>query len=114
MLEAIGRLRQGALDEKKVGVGQAFESGSESVVVDLCDSSQQRVREAASKDRADLGDLARFAEPVEPGRERLLKRRRDRLQPARLAALEQKPRDLLDEQWHPTGALTHPLDHLLA
>ena len=49
---------------------------------------------------ADLGDFARFAERVEPRRQRLPKRRRNRLQAARLAALEQKARDLLDEQRH--------------
>jgi hypothetical protein len=62
VLEAIGRLMAGAFDEKKVGVGEAFQPGSESSVVDPCHGSQQRMREAASEDRADLGDLARFAE----------------------------------------------------
>ena len=43
-----------------------------------------------------------------------MKRRRDRLEAAGLAALEQKSRDLLDEQRHPAGALAHALDHFLA
>src|SRR6516164_9427026 len=58
VLEAISRLRRGAFNEKEIDVGKALESGSESGVVDLCDGSQQRMGEAASQDRADLGDLA--------------------------------------------------------
>jgi hypothetical protein len=44
----------------------------------------------------------------------LLQRGRDRLQAAGLAALDEKPRHLLDEQRHAPGALAHALDHLLA
>ena len=77
-------------------------------------SAEQRVGEISAQDGADLRDFARVAQPVEPRGERLLKRRRDRLQAAGLAALEQKPRDFLDEQRHPAGALAHALDHLLA
>ena len=83
-------------------------------VLDLADSAEQRIGEISPKDGADLRDFARFAKPVETRRERLLKRRRDRLQAAGLAALEEKARDFLDEQRHPTGALAHALDHLSA
>jgi class 3 adenylate cyclase len=41
----------------------------------------------APQDGADLRRFARVAQPVEPRRERQLKRRRDRLQAARLATL---------------------------
>jgi hypothetical protein len=81
------------------------ERGLEGGVVDRAHGAQQRVSEITAQYGADLRDIARFAERVEPRRERLLKRRRDRLQAARLAALEQKARDLLDEQRHATRAL---------
>jgi hypothetical protein len=61
-----------------------------------------------------LCDFPRWPKPVEPGRQRRLKRRRGRLQAAGLAALEQKARDLLDEQRHPAGVLSRALDHLFA
>ena len=96
MLEAIGRLRASALDEQKVRVNKAIERGLQAAVVDRGyggavyggfvettysggEGAQQGIGEIASQDRADLRDFARFAEPVEPRRERLLKRRRDRL-----------------------------------
>ena len=46
--------------------------------------------EAAAQHRAYLRDLARRAEPVEPRRERLLQRWRDRLRAALLAALQSR------------------------
>ena len=73
---------------------------------------QEGIGEIASQHRADLRDFARFAEPVEPCGERLLKRRRDCMQAAGFAALEQKPRDLLDEQRHAARAFTYALDNL--
>ena len=110
VLEAIVRLRAGALGDEEVRVGEPVERGLEGGVVDPAHGAQQRVSEITTQYGADLRDFARFAEPVEPRRERLLKRRRDRLRAARLAALEQKARDLLDEQRHATGALVDPLD----
>ena len=74
----------------------------------LGDVAQQRVGKIASKHRADLRDLARRPEPVEPRGERLLQGRRDRLHAALLAALEQQARHLLDEQRHAAGALADP------
>jgi hypothetical protein len=114
MLEAVGRLSAGALGDEEVRAGEPVERGVEGDVVDLADSAQQRVGEISPEHSADLRDFARFAKPVEPRRERLLKRRRDRLQAADLAALEQKARDFLDEQRHPAGARAHALDHLSA
>ena len=114
VLEAIVRLMARALGDEEVRAGEPVERGLEGWVVDLADSAEQRVGEISPQDGADLRDFARFAEPVEPRRERLLKRRRDRLQAAGLAALEQKARDFLDEQRHPAGALAHALDHLSA
>ncbi len=75
--------------------------------------AQQRVGEVASKNRADLRDLARRAEPIEARGERLLQGRRDRLHAALLAALQQEARHLLDEQRHAAGALAHAFDHFL-
>ena len=112
VLEAVVRLRAGALGEEDVRVGEPVERGPEGGVVDPAHVAQQRVSEIVAQYRADLGDFARFAEPVEPRRERLLKRRRDRLQAAGLAALEQKARDLLDEQRHPAGALADAPHHV--
>ena len=63
---------------------------------------------------ADLRNFARCAEPVEPGGERLLKRRRNGLQAPGLASLEQELCDLFDVQRHPAGALAHTLDQLFA
>ena len=114
VLEAIVRLAARALGDEEVRVGEPVERGLEGGVVDPAHGAQQRISEIAAQYGADLRDFARFAKPVEPRRERMLKRRRDRLQAAGLAALEQKARDLLDEQRHPAGALAHALDHLLA
>ena len=71
------------------------------------------MRESASEHRADLRDLPRGAEPVEPRGERLLQGRRDRLRAALDAALQEQARHLLDEQRHAAGALVHPLDDVL-
>ena len=89
------------------------ERGLEGDVVKPADTAQQRMGEISPQDGADLRDFARFAKPVAPRRERLLKRRWNRLQAAGLPALEQESRDLLDEQRHPAGALAHAVDHLL-
>ena len=75
-------------------------------------SRSSAVREAAPDHRADLRHLARRAEPVEPRHQRLLQRRRDRLDAALLAALQQKPRHFLDEQRHAAGARGDVLDHV--
>jgi hypothetical protein len=103
-----------ALGDVEVRLGEPVERGLEGLVVDAADRAEQRIGEISSQDRADLSHLARFAQPVEPRGERLLKRRRDRLQAAGLAALEQKARDLFDVQRHSAGALTHALDQLFA
>jgi hypothetical protein len=107
VLEAIVGLRAGALGDEEVRAGEPIERGLEGGV-DAAHVAQQRVGEISPQDGADLRHFACFAEPVEPRGERLLKRRRDRLQAAGLAALEQKARDLLDEQRHPAGALAQP------
>jgi hypothetical protein len=67
--------------------------------------AKKTVGEAAADHRADLRHLARRTEPVEPGHQRLLQGRRDSLDATTpLAALQQKPRHLLDEQRHAAGA----------
>jgi hypothetical protein len=110
VLEAIGCLRAGALDEQEVGVDKAIERGLQGgvavaalaergldAVIDRGYSMEQGIGEIASQHRADLRDFARRPKPVEPRRERLLKRRRDRLQAAGFAALNEKASDLLNE-----------------
>ena len=117
VLEAIGRLRTGALDEQEVRVDKAIERGLYAAVVGCGyredQGAQQGIGEIASQHRPVLRHFARFAKPVEAGRERLLKRRRNCLQATGFPALEQKARDLLDEQWHAASAFTHPFDDLL-
>jgi hypothetical protein len=114
VLEAIYRMSAGALYDEEVSAGELVERGLEGGVADLADSAEQRGGEIAPEHRADLCDLSRFAQSVEPRRERLLKRRRDCVQAAGLASLEQKPRHLLDEQRHSAAPLAHALDHLSA
>ena len=114
MLEAIGRLVARALGDQEVRVGEPVERGLEGGVVDPADGAHERIGEISPQDGADLRDFSRFAKPVEPRCERLLQRRRDRLQAAGLAALEQKARYFLDEQRHAAGALANALDHFLA
>ena len=114
VLEAIVRLPAGALRDEEVRAGEPIERGLKGNVLDPAYSAQQRTGEISPQHCADLRHFARFAKPVEPRRERMLKRGRDRLQATGLATLEQKARDLLDEQRHPAGALVHTLDHLLA
>ena len=76
-------------------------------------SRRRRVGEAAADHRADLRHLARRAEPVEPRHQRLLQRRRNRLDAAALlAALQQQPRHFLDEQRHAAGAGGDILHHV--
>ena len=110
VLEAIIGLRRRALHKQKVGVGQPLQRGLQSRLVVFGDVAQKPVCEITSEHRADLRDLARGAQPVEARGERLLERRRDRLHAALIAALEQEPRHLLDEQRHAAGARVDALD----
>jgi hypothetical protein len=73
-----------ALSNEQVRFGEPAERRLEGEVVDPADRAEQRIGEISSQDGADLCDFARFAKPVEPRGERLLKRRRDRLRPALL------------------------------
>jgi len=114
VLEAIYRMSVGALDDEEVSAGEPVKRGLEGGVADLADSAEQRGGEIPPEHRADLRDLSRFAQPVEPRRERLLKRRRDCVQAAGLASLEQEPRHFLDEQRHSAAPLAHALHHLSA
>jgi hypothetical protein len=66
---------------------------------------QEAIGEAASDHGADLCHLTRWAEPVEPRHQRLLQRRRDRLDAAAsLAALQKEPQLLACGQ-HPSLTL---------
>ena len=87
VFETIIGFRRQALDQQYVGLGKPFQSGLQRRVLHPCHRAQKPVGEAASDHRADLRHLARGAEPVEPRRQRLLQRRRDRLDAALLAAL---------------------------
>ena len=106
VFEAIGRLRRGPVDEEKVRIDETAQGGFERGFVEPAggwlgatrDLAQERIREAPPQDRADLRDLARRPKTVEPRRQRLPERRRNRLRRPLLAALENEPRHLLDEQ----------------
>jgi hypothetical protein len=97
VLEAIAHLMAGPLDEQEVRVGEAVKRRLEGGVVDPAYSAQQRIGEIPPEHRADLRNLARRPEPVEPRGERLLKCRWDRLQAASLATLQKEARHFLDE-----------------
>ena len=112
VLEAVVRLRAGALGDEEVRVGKPVERGLEGGVVDPAHGAQQRVSEIMAQYGADLRDFASVAEPVEPRRQGLLKRRRNGLQAAGLAALEQKAHNLLHEQRHPARALADAPHHV--
>jgi len=114
VLKAIVRLMARALGDEEIRAGEPIERRLERGVVDPADSAHQRIGEISSQDGADLRDLTRRPKPVQPPGERLLQRRRDRLQAAGLAAFEQKARHFLNEQRHSAGALAHTLDHLVA
>ena len=114
MLEAIIGLGPRALGDDEVGLGKLVERVLKGPVADARDGAQQRVGEIAAEHSADLRDFARFAKPVEPRGERLLQRRRDGLQAAGLAPLEQETRHLLDVKRHSAGALAQAFHHLLA
>ena len=114
VLEAIGRLRPAPSAIRRSASASlssdAWSAGSSTPPT----VAQQRVGEIAPKTAPICATSRASPKPVEPRRERLLKRRRDGLQAAVLAALEQEARDLLDEQRHPAGALAHALDHFSA
>ena len=76
---------------RRFRAGEPIERRQEGGVVEPADSAQQRIGEVSSQHGADLRDLARLAQPVEPRRERL-RRRRDRLQAAGLASLLSRSR----------------------
>ena len=82
-------------------------------LIDFGDVAQQRIDEIASKNRADLRDLTRRPQPIEARSKGLLQGRRDGLNTALLAALQQQARHLLNEQRHAAGPLVDPLDQLL-
>ena len=113
VLEAIIGVRRQALHQQDVGLGKPFQRCLQRRILHPGHGAQKRIREVASDHGADLRHLARWAEPVEPRRQRLLQCRRDRLDAALLAALQQEPRHFLDEQRHAAGALGHAIDHFL-
>ena len=78
------------------------------------DCVQHIVGKFAAKYGADLDDLLGRPQPIQPRHQRVMQRRRDlarRKLP--IAALEHRPRQLLDEQRHATGTLDHQRDGLL-
>jgi hypothetical protein len=113
MLEAVIAVRREALDQHDVSLGELFQRRLQRRIIHSGDVVKQSIGEAAADDRADLRHFARRAEPVEPRHQRLLQRRRDRLDAAAsLAALQQEPGDFLDEQRHAAGARGDVLDHV--
>jgi hypothetical protein len=82
-------------------------------IVHSSHGAKQRIGEIASDHSADLCYLAHRPKSVEPRHQGLLERRRDGLDVALLAALQQEPGYLLDEQRHPAGALSHAINDFL-
>ena len=113
VLETIFGFGRQALHQQNVGLGEPFQRRLQRRLLHARHRAQQRIGEAAPDHRADLRHLARRAEPVEPRHQRLLQRRRDRLDAALLTALQKQPRHLLDEQRHAAGARGDVVDHLL-
>ena len=110
--EAIISLGEGALDKQQVGFGKAAPAQVEERIRPSPPSTQQRIDEIAPENRANLCDLTRGAEPVEPRGERLLQGRRDGLYAALRATLHQQPSHFLNKQRHAACALVDPLDQL--
>ena len=81
VLEAVIRPRSVALDEKDVGLGKPLQGRPKLVLIEVGDRCEERVPKVATEHGADLRDLPSGAEPVEPGGERLLQRRRYRRAP---------------------------------
>ena len=102
------------LHQQNVGFREPFQGGLQRCLFHSRDRPQQRIGKAAPDHRADLGHLAGRPEPVEPGRQRLLQRRRNRLDATPdFAAFQEKPRHLLDEQRYPARTLGDAIDHVL-
>ena len=76
-----------ALDQQNVGFGEPLQRGFQWRIIHADERAQKAVGKAASDHRADLRHLARRPEPVEPRHERLLQRRRDRLDTTLFAVL---------------------------
>ena len=72
MLEAVGRIGRKAVNEHEVGVDKLLQRGVEFSLGAPGDREQQPEREFPPRDRPNLRDVARVAEPVEPRGERLL------------------------------------------
>src|ERR1700733_11693311 len=84
----------------------------ESGIVSCRDRSKEPVGEVATEDRPDLGDFARFAQPVEARGERLLQCQRDRLCAFAIPALQEQAGHFLDEQRHAASPLAYALDNV--
>ena len=113
VLEAIARLRRNALDKQEVSVGEPIQRRLQRRLVQFGNLAHEGVCEIAPKDRANLCDLTRSAQPIEPRGKGLLQGRRNGLNTALLATFNKQARHLLNEQRHAAGALADPFDNLL-
>ena len=114
VLETIIQFGRQTLHQQNVGFREPFQGGLQRGLFHSRDRPQQRIGKAPPDHRADLGHLAGRPKPVQPGRQRLLQRRRNRLDAAPdFAAFQEKPRHLLDEQRYPARTLGDAIDHVL-
>src|SRR5580700_919180 len=120
MLEAIGRLRRGAIDEEKGCVHETGQGGLKRAFIESPvgglrvrrDVAQKGIGEAPPQHCANLRDFARRSQPVKARRKRLPQGRWNRLRSPSLAALENQLRHLLDEEWYAACALAHAPHHI--
>ena len=124
VLEEVPRARGPASLVNQLGGGELRERAQQRRLVHQGHRLDQLVRELAAEDRAELGHLARGAEAIESGHERVLQCGRNRQrregpgQHVAVRFLAQQPRfqdhleQLFDEERHPVGLGDHLPQHL--
>ena len=113
MLETIIALGRQALDQHNVGFGEFLQRHLQGCVLHPGHIADQAIGEAAADHRADLRHLACRTEAVEPRHQGLLQRWRNGLDAAAsLAAIQEEPRHLLDEQRYAAGARGDVFHHV--
>ncbi len=114
VLELVGCLGGDAAHVEQFRVGESAQGALQVRFGDRMDRVKQFVGKFAADYGADLDDFLGRPQPIQPRHQRVMQGRRN-LAPRKLcvAALEHRPRQLLDEQRHAAGALDHRRDGLL-
>ena len=103
VLERVAGLDAEAAPVDEAGLHQLAQLALERVDRVRGDRGEQLERERAADHRGELGDFLGGAQARQPRRQRVAERRRQLAPVARLAALEHRPGQLLDEQRHAVG-----------